>query len=239
MRLDCDPHLARAWVPCDYGVGRATCRDHRDDIWLPAAETKYRRRLRSSVTRVTEENVGAFIQGALDAPEADALGDRMESAFGVTPSARERRVINALVAMRLGLTPGTVTRHLGWKDFESFCAMVFRSRGFEVKENLTLTKPRAQIDLVAVGPSYVVCVDCKRWKRDHSPSVLKRFASAQKRRSSLLRKVVGEPKPILSAIISVSAARGDFVDGVAIIPIGALTGFLDSAEAYLDRFEAS
>jgi hypothetical protein len=189
------------------------------------------------VTRVTEDNVGAFIQGALDAPEARALGDRLESELGVAPSTQERRVVNALVALRLGLTPGTVARHLGWKDFEKFCALLFRSRGYEVMENLTLTKPRAQIDIVAIGPTYAVCVDCKRWKKGHSPSVLRQFAAAQKRRSGLLRRAMKNQEPILSAILSLSAPSGDFVDGVAIIPIGALTSFLDSIEGYLDRFD--
>jgi hypothetical protein len=191
------------------------------------------------VTKVTEENVGAFIQGALDAPEASALADGLRSELGVGESIQERRIVNALVALRLGLTPGTVARHLGWKDFEKFCALCFRARGYEVKENLTLTKPRAQIDLVAIGPSYAVCVDCKRWKKDHSPSVLRGFAAAQKRRSSLLRRVLRGQKPILSAILSLSAPTGDFVEGVAVIPIGALTGFLDSVESYFDRFDVA
>jgi len=191
------------------------------------------------VTRVTEENVGAFIQGALDAPEATALGDKLEAALEVGPSMQERRVINALVALRLGLTPGTVARHLGWRDFERFCALFFRAQGYEVMENLTLRKPRVQIDLVAIGPSYAFCVDCKRWKKGHSPSALQKFAAAQKRRSSLLRKILNDRKPILSVILSLSAPSGDFVDGVAVVPIGSLTGFLESVEAYLDRLEAS
>ena len=191
------------------------------------------------MVKVTEENVGAFIQGALDAPEAKALGDELESALGVGPPVPERRIINALVAMKLGLTPGTVARHLDWRDFERFCALFFRSRGYEVIENLTLKKPRAQIDLVAIGPSYAVCVDCKRWKKGHSPSLLRRFAADQKRRSRLFRKAIGDQKPILSAILSLSAPSGDFVEGVAIIPIGALSGFLDSVEAYLDLLDVS
>ena len=191
------------------------------------------------MVKVTEENVGAFIQGALDAPEAKALGDELESALGVGPPVPERRVVNALVAMKLGLTPGTVARHLDWRDFERFCALFFRSRGYEVIENLTLKKPRAQIDLVAIGPSYAVCVDCKRWKKGHSPSLLRRLAADQKRRSRLYRKALGNQKPILSAILSLSAPSGDFVEGVAIIPIGALSGFLDSVEAYLDLLDVS
>ena len=191
------------------------------------------------MVKVTEENVGAFIQGALDAPEAKALGDELESALGVGPPVPERRVVNALVAMKLGLAPGTVARHLDWRDFERFCALCFRSRGYEVIENLTLKKPRAQIDLVAIGPSYAVCVDCKRWKKGHSPSLLRRLAADQKRRSRLYRKALGNQKPILSAILSLSAPAGDFVEGVAIIPIGALSGFLDSVEAYLDLLDVS
>jgi hypothetical protein len=40
-------------------------------------------------------------------------------------------------------------------------------------------------------------------------------------------------------ILSLSAPSGDFVDGVAVVPIGSLTGFLESVEAYLDRLEVS
>lgn len=206
---------------------------------LPGAETKYRGHHSDQVVRVSEGNVGAFIQDALDAPEAKALGDRFQLALGVGPSAHERRVINALVALKLGVTPGTVARHLGWKDFERFCALIFRSRGYEVRENITLTKPRAQIDVIATGSSYVLCVDCKRWKKDLAPAALRRIASAQKRRSALLRANRKELKPILSAILSLSAPAGSFVDGVAVVPIGALTGFLDSLESYLDRFEVT
>ena len=191
------------------------------------------------MVKVTEENVGAFIQGALDAPEAKTLGDKLEAALAAGTAIPERRVINALVAMKLGLTPGTVARHLDWRDFERFCALFFRSRGYEVIENLTLRKPRVQIDLVAIGPSYAVCVDCKRWAKEQSPSLLRKFATDQKRRSRLFRKVLGGQKPILSAILSLTAPAGDFVEGVAIIPIGALSGFLDSVEAYLDLLDVS
>lgn len=191
------------------------------------------------LARVNEENVGAFIHGALDAPEALALGDKLQLALGVGSTEPEKRVVNALVALRLGVTPGTVARNLDWKDFEKFCALIFRSRGYTVRENLTLKKPRAQIDVVAVGSSYVICADCKRWKRDHSPGALRSIALAQRRRSVLLRRNQKGQKPILSAILSLSASTGGFVEGVAVVPIGSLTGFLDSLESYVEHFEAS
>ena len=191
------------------------------------------------MVRVNEENVGAFIQGALDAPEAVAMSDRLELTLGVGEMGLERRVVNAMVALRLGVTPSTVARHLGWKDFERFCALIFRSRGYEVKVNLTLRKPRAQIDVVAVGPSFAICVDCKRWRNDHSPSTIREIALAQKRRSGLLRRDQKDLKPILSAILSLSAPTGTFVEGVAVVPIGALTGFLDSLESHTERFDIS
>jgi hypothetical protein len=191
------------------------------------------------MVKVTEENVGLFIHGALDAPQAMALAERMETELGVGPTESGRHVVNALVAMKLGVTPRTVARHLDWKDFEKFCSLLFRSRGYDVRENITLRKPRAQIDLLAVGPSYAICVDCKRWRKDHSASVLRRFASAQKRRSGLLRKALPSQKPIVSAILSLSATAGDFVEGVAIVPIGTLSSFLDSLDGYLDRLETS
>lgn len=202
-------------------------------------ETKYLAVALLVMARVSEAKLGGFMRGELALADAIRLERELSLELGIEPSEGNRKVLHGLVAIRLGLPAKAVAGHLGWRDFESFCAALFRARGYDVRENLYLRKPRAQVDVVAIGPSRVVSVDCKHWRRDHGPSALSRIALAQKMRSQLLRKVIPGEKPILSVILSLSAPSGDFVDGVAVVPIGALRDFMDALDSVSDRFDPS
>jgi hypothetical protein len=142
-----------------------------------------------------------------------------------------------LVAMSLcsvGVPPEEVSSLLSWKEFESFCANLLRSAGYEVRENLRLRKPTAQIDIVALGPSLVLSVDCKHWRRSASASTLARVARDQLRRSVLLRKSLSGPRPILSVIITLAQQGERFVEGTAVVPLYSLRTFLNSIDEYAD-----
>jgi len=157
-------------------------------------------------------------------------------ALGVRPDAGSR-VLVALAECMGGRAPEEVAGSLTWKEFEGFCSELLTASGLAVRENVYLSRPRAQIDLVATGPSFVLSVDCKHWRRDHSPSALLRFAVAQKRRSKLLRSRYPNAPPIVSAVLSFSAPGGTFVDGVAVVPLRALRSFLASMESYREFLE--
>jgi hypothetical protein len=141
-------------------------------------------------------------------------------------------VLVALALCESGKTPEEVSKELDWREFEEFCSDAFRRWGFQVKENVRLTKPRAQIDLVAFGGSSILSVDCKHWRRGHSSSALSRFAQGQLRRSDLLRKKIDDSRPIASVILSLSEPEGRFVEGVPIVPVRTLPAFLSSLESY-------
>ncbi|MDA4124623.1 MAG: restriction endonuclease [Thaumarchaeota archaeon] len=151
--------------------------------------------------------------------------------MGVRSDSGDRALV-ALALCQSGWRPEDVAKHLSWKEFEAFCSKLFRASGYEVTENVVLIRPRVQIDMVARGRSHLLSVDCKHWKRSHSPSVLMRFARDQLRRSDLLRKRIADPNPIVSVILSFSEPSGSFAEGVAVVPLGALRSFLDSVESY-------
>ena len=144
----------------------------------------------------------------------------------------EGPVLAALALIASGATEEEAARSLTWKDFEGFCAQLLRSSGYVVRENVYLSRPRAQIDLVATGPLCVISLDCKHWKRAPSPSALEGFAQAQLRRSRLLRGSLDDPKPIISAILSLSESTGSFIGGVAIVPLRTLRNFIETVESY-------
>ncbi len=133
-----------------------------------------------------------------------------------------------------GVPEEDAAKSLTWRDFERFCARLLRENGYSVRENLYLSRPRAQLDLVATGPLFVISLDCKRWRRTPSPSVLEGIALAQLARSRLLRRSLGNAKPILSGILSFSEPSGSIVDGVAVVPLRAVRSFLETVEAYRD-----
>ena len=152
---------------------------------------------------------------------------------GISVDYRSQTLV-ALALCRHGSRPEEVAAFLDWTEFESFCSRLLVASGYSVEENVILKKPRAQIDLVAFGPSVVLSVDCKHWKREHGPSALRELAAKQMKRSMLLRRAHRDANPIVSAILSFSASQGTFVDGVAVVPLRTLRSFLTSLESYAE-----
>ena len=143
----------------------------------------------------------------------------------------------AYALLRLRIQPEVVSRLLSWREFEELAGALLRASGFDVRENVVLTKPRVQIDAVAFGTSIILSVDCKHYRREPGLASLKKFAEAQLRRSGLLRKKMKDPRPIASVILSLSEPEGTFVDGVAVVPIRTLRSFLNSLDSYNDLLE--
>lgn len=142
-----------------------------------------------------------------------------------------------LVAMSLcslGVPPEEVSSLLSWREFEAFSANLLRSAGYEVRENVRLREPPAQIDLVATGTSLVLSIDCKHWKRGASISTLAKVAQDQSRRSEHLRRTLPDSRPIASVIITLAQQGERFVDGAAVVPLYSLRSFLDSVEGYME-----
>jgi hypothetical protein len=138
----------------------------------------------------------------------------------------------AYALIKLRALPEEISRLLTWQEFEALAGALMRASGLTVRENIVLTNPRAQIDLVAYGTSLVLTVDCKHYRREQGASSLARFAAAQLRRSSLLRSKSGDQRPIASVILSMSEPEGKFVDGVAVVPIRTLRSFLTSLDSF-------
>lgn len=139
--------------------------------------------------------------------------------------------------LKMGAPSEDVSRLLTWREFERLSAAVLRASGYSVRENVILTKPRAQLDIVATGNSIVLSIDCKHHRRGHSPSDLARFARRQLVRSTLYRKKVDDPRPIASVILSMSEPEGRFVQGVAVVPVRTLRSFLTSLDSHAGLFD--
>ncbi len=147
------------------------------------------------------------------------------------------RALTAVALVSLGVNTETVSKALSWRDFESFCADIVRAERFEVKENVTVNKPRAQIDIIARSSSFVITMDCKHWSR-LGPATLRTIALAQLRRSRLVRERLKTDRlPIASAVLTLFNHQVRFAEGVAVVPVSALRNFLQNLESVAEMLE--
>jgi len=139
--------------------------------------------------------------------------------------------------MKLRVQPEEVSRLLTWREFERLAGALLRASGYQVRDNVYLKGPRAQIDVLAYGPSLTLCVDCKHYARGPGPSSMAKFAKAQLARASQLRRKSDDPRPIASMVLSLSEPDGTFVDGVAVVPIRTLRSFLTDVDSYVEMLD--
>jgi hypothetical protein len=146
-------------------------------------------------------------------------------------------VCAAYFLLKINFQADEVSRLLSWQEFERLAGALLRVSGYEVRNDVHLRRPRAQIDVVATGLSMTLSIDCKHYRREQGPSTLEKVALAQLRRSALLRKATNDPRPIASMILSMSEPEGRFVRGVAVVPIRTLQNFLNSLDSYQELLE--
>jgi Restriction endonuclease len=157
--------------------------------------------------------------------------------LGVGEDEATSQVCAAYALLKMNVDVEQVARMMSWREFEELSSALIRASGFDVEENVYLTKPRAQIDIVAYGTSYILCVDCKHWKRSQSSASLAKVASEQLNRSSLLRAKLEDGRPIVSVILSMSQPEGTFVQGVPVVPVRSLRSFLETLEGYSEYID--
>jgi len=168
-----------------------------------------------------------------------ALSAMAEVAFrlGFSDAKPEGEELAGLALCARGMEIEKVSKVLDWRDFERLCSGVFRAKGYQVRQNILLRKPRAQVDIFAISDGISLAVDCKHWGRSAGYSGLARLVEAQKSRAKRLRESLDKIGPIAVVILVLIDTRARFVDGGAIVPVFALGDFLDNVDAFRDELE--
>ncbi len=187
------------------------------------------------MARLSEKNLAAYIAGEVEIPEQEGLVGELASDLRIASPGLDVRVFRALGAIRSGLSADLVARSLDWRDFERFCAALLRARGFTVRENLILTKPRAQVDILARCPSMALLIDCKHWARGRGPSAMSKVAKAQAARAGLVRKRMGWVEPLAVVILALTDEQTRFTEGAAVVPVHTLGDFLSNLPLYAEH----
>ena len=141
----------------------------------------------------------------------------------------------SLLALRMGAPIEEISQILDWKDFEALVSEILELREFDVTRNLTLTKPRMQIDVIGIKTGVAILIDCKHWKR-LSYSALETAVNKQIERTKhyvTKEKVRGA----LPAIVTLYQEEIKFIKKVPIIPIFQLDSFCDEFYGNLEEMD--
>jgi hypothetical protein len=139
----------------------------------------------------------------------------------------------SLLALRMGAPIDEISQILDWKDFEALVSEILELREFDVTRNLTLTKPRMQIDVIGTKAGVSILIDCKHWKR-LSYSALE--TAVQKQIERTKHYVIKEKvRAALPAIVTLYQEEIKFINKVPIIPIFQLDSFCDEFYGNLEE----
>jgi hypothetical protein len=189
------------------------------------------------------------IPADLESPEellASSLGSRGAATNAVIALSEEFRlphdapqsVLAALALTRLGVDPDLVARFLAWDEFEGYCAMAISAAGYAVKRNVRLRKPTRQIDIIAESAQLVLSIDCKHWRRGAGSASLSATAIAQAQRTTSYMKTQGaaEERAFLPVVLTMVDNHVRVVEGIPVVPLLALRGFLASVSRFDEGF---
>ncbi|MDW8083681.1 MAG: hypothetical protein RMI49_00560 [Candidatus Caldarchaeum sp.] len=157
------------------------------------------------------------------------------------PSHNFLKVSLAIEAVRLGEDPQRIARLLSWKELEIYTATLCRLTGLRSKSGvrITLDGIRAEVDVLASSPSLCLVIDCKRWNKTLSGKTLHTIVEQVKHRTQVVktffeRKYKGVGMVCFApVVVSLYEPVSRNFDGVFIVPVTAIKGFLLSVENVL------
>ena len=114
---------------------------------------------------------------------------------------------------------------MNWKDFEALVSKILDENDFQVEQNVILTKPRMEIDVIGIKLNVAILIDCKHWKR-MSHYALETIVHKQIER---VKHYVANTKVTIAApvIVTLYQEETSFVNRVPIVPILQFSSFID------------
>ena len=141
----------------------------------------------------------------------------------------------AIAAVRLGVPESVVARGLSWRMFEDYAARALREAGYRVYHGLRVAgRGGLELAVLGLGGSIGVAVDCKHWSpRSTVPSRLRDAARRHVERLGRLEQYwdrLGLPSgcwKIVPALLVLRERVPRLVEGVAVVPVSRLRGFIE------------
>jgi hypothetical protein len=196
--------------------------------------------LRSSL-RVTSEAFDSLIDQYGD----EGLLSLDESTIRLTI---DQRLSLSMKAVEQGADIETISRGLGWLEFEELSSKVFEQNGFRVKRRFRFTAEgrRWEIDVLAARAPYVVCAECKHWGRGIGNSTARGIIETHLEKTEVfsrhieaLRKRSGvdawSRTVIVPMALTLSSTPMEIYRRVPSVSVLSLPRFIDEFDGQLER----
>lgn len=158
-----------------------------------------------------------------------------------------QRLKLAVKAISLGVDIETVSAFLRWQEFEEIAVTALERNGYSVVKNIHFSYAgrRWEMDVVGCRKPIALCIDCKRWHRAISPSILKVIVEEQTRRTWAFAEVLPtltdkvecaawDCVKLVPAVLSLVAGKFKFYDNVPVVPVLQLQDFITQLPAYIN-----
>lgn len=139
---------------------------------------------------------------------------------------------------------------LSWAEFEGIVAQAFEVNGYRTLRNFRFKQQskRWEIDVLGIKKTFIICVDCKHWKRGWRRAAIAKAVEAQTQRTEALSKVLPtyrqkakleqvENTKLIPVVMSLTPGPFKFHAGVPIVPVLQVQDFINElpAQAHLLR----
>jgi len=129
---------------------------------------------------------------------------------------------------------------LSWAEFEGIVAQAFEANGYRTLRNFRFKQQskKWEIDVLGVKKPFIICVDCKHWKRGWQRAAVAKAVEAQTQRTEALSRVLPvyrrkakleqiENTRLIPVIMSLTPGPFKFYSGVPIVPVLQIQDFIN------------
>jgi hypothetical protein len=209
--------------------------------------------LKSTVIEILDQSKETGIADDLECMDTDLFyGLNLQvNAEGKIVVDREKRIDLAMLLTEQGMEIADVVDLMTWKDFEGLVASILSENSFICTESFrrrgTSHIKGMEIDVIGIRGHISLSVDAKMWSiRGGKASALRTAAEKQKERTNRLatqlqqlsKKIPSMTKgqyTIFPIMVTWLVEEVEMHEGVPVVPVFKLNGFIQDFEIYEDR----
>ena len=147
---------------------------------------------------------------------------------------RSDKIWITMNAIRKGCDIQQCSGLLSWQDFESLTSQILGHFEYDTKVNIVLTKPRCQLDVIAIKNDFLISIDCKHWK-NYSKSAIMPYVDKQIIRTKNYLRNNNKIKKALPMLLTLYDSNFKFINGIPIVPISFFKSFIFEFESFNDN----
>src|SRR5918994_1645343 len=145
------------------------------------------------------------------------------------------RLKTSILAVNLGADILKISQYLSWKDFERFASEILLNCGFQTMNNVRFTKPRAEIDIIAIKSELGLSIDCKHWATN-SRSGLNVHTRKQIQRTERLLSSPFKFRKIVPLLLTIHPNfQPSYSDLVPVVDVNKFRCFVNEVELNVDK----